>query len=1755
MIPARWTSTMIALTMVPAYMAAPLATAQDLQQPAPVGAGTAQSQAVFAPLEGEALAGVLKQFKADALGLVKEHPEAGNGKDRWLFYGVELRLNARTTEDYLKAVPAVVGLNEQLKSAGVELVYMPIVPKWAIYPDAISDAVKPDTQGRIPRVIPESAALFEALRAKGVTVVDLTAPFVKERYGEHGPVHLHYDTHWAPAGMAVAGQAIAEIIRSRPWYQGLPKLSGVRSEWRAVELPNADIRQMLAALGDNDPVKAWPKTEGPVNARFVSGCPKRADSPVVLVGDSNLAAFPYDYNVAAQVAFELKLPVDEIGIPVDGCVRELARKSYKDPTYLLSKKVVVWLHTGRDMGGPQGELPVVAEKHRKLRQSVRAGVLREEELILRGKPDALWPLDDPWGPIARDLSGNNRLGLYEEGVTFSYQGGRVPDPASPAETRAALFAGGRVFFDLPASRDYTLALWLRGAGANTGGIWGIGDAEDAALSGDQLVLSAAATLGFSNGRDADLAGKTALPPESWHHVALVRQGDRVACYLDGKEEFSGKVPLALAAKAPRLYLGGRSDKTAPWQGRLCETAFYARALSAADVAAQFAAWLPVAAPRGELPVETDPAAGLDSLTLRADDVDATPAVGTPLTCIVARTIGRNNESGDAFPLNKLAPGAVDLKLQIEFTPMGNVSRAEAPFALRVSPNSAAVGTDVTWSGKGVLPSGRTANEWWRGCNWQGGQPPAFDTKASIIFENDAPNVSRLARDRAIGGLIARGKASGHSVELGGKTLALKGDLAVDLPADSKAPFAITGGTLRLGGKETASHVRVKGGALRLDAALDMPNVESILLPDGGGESAALIVGGEGTVAAGRIGIASGAGDGKATGALAVPSDSRLRKIAISGSLRIAASDAPGERTSVRNGFDAGGDDWRLPGGINFEIGSQAQPATELLVGQGQGESKRGSLVAGPGGTFTAHVERLQVGAMTGPGAGWIGPAVSEAAGAKPPAEKTAAAAIAERIDPAADAISVDARAMQLDAKSGRVGVKSVKVAGSLATSPGTLVLNGPAALEADTLDVAAPGRATLAIPEGGPLRKLIVRERFRLAAGPFSTSLENGCDAGGQSWLLRTAWGRRKGGEAAQNWMLPAGISFEIGTREKPASEFTVGLGSSWCARGSLIAGAGGVFTANVALIQVGCLTDAGSGWWGAMQPECKNPVKGPYSVGNDHWGILDLSRMDLCDITADDLRVGQAAVPAPGAQLVGQLLLPKGKVKANAVTVGHAFPVCLAMFIGDPEWDDPDSFRVGTEGRLELNGTVMAVSRNLAIGNTGIVNTYVSEVSYGLDLAADATLAIEGKGRLNLVFKTLPQTAGQYYGLRWEGDHREALENLIASGRITIDTGALGPEAGEAGVFVSEEQAGGRTRACTCVGFRNAPDGGGNAFSGTLDLSRMERCEIAAGTIEVGHTAAKSWGTQLKGRLLLPRGTVQVGSAAIGHAFPVSEKKGSEAFRFGSEGRLVLNGTTFKVGKRLDVFNTGVVETRASGVSAGLDLAAGAEFVAAHKGAVNVVFDTLPEAAGLYYGLRWEGDRQAELEKLLKSGAIAVNDDPVRAEAGKAGVFTGKENGRVFSYIGFPNAPKAAKAVTAPKPESAKPKPAAEKPAEQPVPAAAAKNGKLTVTAQITIVSKPPVPREKPYADALTTTQYKVLKVESGAYRAGEFLAIEPVMKNYKLLPAAKYRVGDVHRLVLIPWQEKVAQDPKIEKVRLIDDTNNYAADMFWVESVERPN
>jgi hypothetical protein len=72
-------------------------------------------------------------------------------------------------------------------------------------------------------------------------------------------------------------------------------------------------------------------------------------------------------------------------------------------------------------------------------------------------------------------------------------------------------------------------------------------------------------------------------------VALVRDGQRAAVYLDGNPspEIDGQLPPQ--PSGDWLFFGGRGDNQANWEGKLAEIAFYARPLPPAEIAAHYRA--------------------------------------------------------------------------------------------------------------------------------------------------------------------------------------------------------------------------------------------------------------------------------------------------------------------------------------------------------------------------------------------------------------------------------------------------------------------------------------------------------------------------------------------------------------------------------------------------------------------------------------------------------------------------------------------------------------------------------------------------------------------------------------------------------------------------------------------------------------------------------------------------------------------------------------------------------------------------------------------------------------------------------------------------------------------------------------------------------------------------------------------------------------------------------------------------------------
>lgn len=125
----------------------------------------------------------------------------------------------------------------------------------------------------------------------------------------------------------------------------------------------------------------------------------------------------------------------------------------------------------------------------------------------------------------------------------------------------------------------------------------------------------------------------------------------------------------------------------------------------------------------------------------------------------------------------------------------------------------------------------------------------------------------------------------------------------------------------------------------------------------------------------------------------------------------------------------------------------------------------------------------------------------------------------------------------------------------------------------------------------------------------------------------------------------------------------------------------------------------------------------------------------------------------------------------------------------------------------------------------------------------------------------------------------------------------------------------------------------------------------------------------------------------------------------------------------------------------------------------------------------------------------------------------------------------------------SATPAPAATAPAPSAAAPQAEPEGTVVLGA-ITVVSHVPQPSEVPYSDCLTMIKYKVERVESGDYSGGELLAAFWGMRNARLEPPARFRVGQRHRLIIEP----LSKHPELSRVMQADDTNEYTLTPYWV-------
>jgi hypothetical protein len=213
------------------------------------------------------------------------------------------------------------------------------------------------------------------------------------------------------------------------------------------------------------------------------------------------------------------------------------------------------------------------------------------EAVLAARPRAYWRLADMAGREATEATGRGPTARMEGGVALYLDGPAAPGFSGPAASnRAVHLAGGRLVAALPGlGPRHAVALWfwngLPGdARAVAGELVALGDGGDILGIGGTATTPGRLQFHSRPGDEAPLMGTTGIAPRTWHHVLLLRDGEGVTVYLDGRPEITGKAPAARPEGAERLYIGGGPDPGRRFEGKVDEVVVFDRVLAPAEVA-------------------------------------------------------------------------------------------------------------------------------------------------------------------------------------------------------------------------------------------------------------------------------------------------------------------------------------------------------------------------------------------------------------------------------------------------------------------------------------------------------------------------------------------------------------------------------------------------------------------------------------------------------------------------------------------------------------------------------------------------------------------------------------------------------------------------------------------------------------------------------------------------------------------------------------------------------------------------------------------------------------------------------------------------------------------------------------------------------------------------------------------------------------------------------------------------------------------
>jgi hypothetical protein len=260
-------------------------------------------------------------------------------------------------------VTAILAFKEQLADRGIDLLVVAIPGKPSIYPELLAPSMHPKLSGKISH----TPDILDTLRSHGVAIVDLYAPFSRERQNDSiagDSLYLEKDTHWRARGVVTAAHEIAEHIKAYPWYQAgttefiidtvvVDRVGdiGVMSTLPLVRVGGKQFAFPVEKTACYQVSQVSRDEAGAETGRALYKDDYR-NAQILLLGDSFSRIYqtdePRSAGLVAHLARELSQPI--ASIVSDGGASTLVRQTLARKANLLKgKKLVVWEFIERDL--------------------------------------------------------------------------------------------------------------------------------------------------------------------------------------------------------------------------------------------------------------------------------------------------------------------------------------------------------------------------------------------------------------------------------------------------------------------------------------------------------------------------------------------------------------------------------------------------------------------------------------------------------------------------------------------------------------------------------------------------------------------------------------------------------------------------------------------------------------------------------------------------------------------------------------------------------------------------------------------------------------------------------------------------------------------------------------------------------------------------------------------------------------------------------------------------------------------------------------------------------------------------------------------------------------------------------------------------------------------------------------------------------------------------------------------------------------